>query len=166
MLPTKKESLLYASLVVSVLVVLLFIFQFLFHKPDVVYVDNIQLFDGFNMTKEMKKIGENQFNTQKTKIDSLYVTIQKSNPAQQQILMKEYVALKENLEQFNQQFAYEETEKIWKRLHSYVDEFSGENNYKLIIGAEKKQDILYADPSVNITNELINYVNSKYEGAK
>ena len=80
--------------------------------------------------------------------------------------MKEYVGLKENLEQFNQQFAYEETQKIWKRLHSYVEEFSATKNYKLIIGSEKKQDVLYADPNVNITNELINYVNSKYEGAK
>ncbi len=166
MLPTKKDLLLYTSLFVSGLALLFFISTTFFTTPDVVYVDNIQLFDGFNMTKEMKRIGENQFNTQKEKIDSLYATIQKSNPAQQQVLMKEYVALKENLEQFNQQFAYEETQKIWKRLHSYIDEFSGENNYKLIIGSEKKQDILYANPNINITNELINYVNSKYEGAK
>ncbi len=145
---------------------LLFIFNTFFTTPDVVYVDNVKLFDGFYMTKEMKKIGESQFNTQKAKIDSLYITIQKSNPTQQQVLMKEYIALKENLEQFNQQFAYEETQKIWKRLHSYVEEYSAENSYKLIIGSEKKQDVLYADPNVDITNELINYVNSKYEGAK
>ena len=78
MLPTKKDVLLYISLFVSGLVLLLFIFNTIFVTPDVVYVDNIQLFDGFNMTKEMKRIGENQFNTQKAKIDSLYVTIQKA----------------------------------------------------------------------------------------
>ncbi|MES2812061.1 MAG: OmpH family outer membrane protein [Bacteroidota bacterium] len=166
MILNKKSILLTISILLLIVNTSYILYQEFISEPDVVYVDNIQLFDGFNMTKEMKRIGEGQFNTQKSKIDSLYIKIQKSNPAEQQILMKKYVGLKENLEQFNQQFAYEETQKIWKRLHSYVDEFSAEKKYKLIIGSEKKQDVLYAEPNVNITNELINYVNSKYEGAK
>ena len=166
MFPIKKELSLYISILASILALLLFTCNTFFTTPDVVYVDNVKLFDGFNMTKEMKKIGEAQFNAQKAKIDSLYSKIQKSSPAEQQILMKEYVGLKENVERFNQQFAYEETQKIWSRLNSYIDEFSAEKKYKLIIGSEKKQDILYADEKLNITNELVNFVNSKYEGAK
>lgn len=163
---SKKDSLLYISLLVSVLTFFLVVFQSCFSKPDVVYVDNVQLFEGFNMTKEMKKIGENQFNLQKSKIDSLYSKIQNSPSADKQILMKEYIGLKENLQQFNQQFAYEETQKIWKRLNSYINEFSSQKKYKLIIGSEKKEDVLYSDEELNITKELINFVNSKYEGAK
>lgn len=114
----------------------------------------------------MKKLGEAQFNLQKSKIDSLYSKIQKSSSSDKEILMKEYIGLKENLQQFNQQFAYEETQKIWKRLYSYIDEFSSQKKYKLIIGSEKKEDVLYSDEELNITKELINFVNSKYEGAK
>lgn len=163
---SKKDLLLFISLLVSILTIFLFIFKSCFSKPDVVYVDNVQLFEGFNMTKEMKKLGEAQFNLQKSKIDSLYSKIQKSSSSDKEILMKEYIGLKENLQQFNQQFAYEETQKIWKRLYSYIDEFSSQKKYKLIIGSEKKEDVLYSDEELNITKELINFVNSKYEGAK
>ncbi len=162
----KKTILLIVSGFTSIIVVSYMVWLTFLSAPEVVYVDNVKLFDGFYMTKEMKKIGESQFNFQKSKIDSLYTKIQKSNPAEQQVLMKEYVALKGNLEQFNRQFAYEETQKIWERLNSYINEFSAEKKYKLIIGSEKKGDVLYADEEVNITNELVNYVNSKYEGAK
>ena len=126
----------------------------------------MKLFDGFNMSKEMKKVGERQFNAQKLKIDSLYFKIQNSNADQQKVLMKEYVVLKQNFEQNNQQFAFEESQKIWKRLNSYINDFSSEKKYKLIIGSEKKGDVLYGDEKLDITNEIINFVNSKYEGAK
>lgn len=103
---------------------------------------------------------------QKSKIDSLYSKIQNSNSEEQKILMKEYVVLKQNFEQYNQQFAFEESQKIWKRLDSYISDFSSEKKYKLIIGSEKKGDVLYGDEKLDITNELINFVNSKYEGSK
>lgn len=157
---------LITSIVISVSALLFILFQTFFATADIVYVDNIKLFDGFNMTKEMKKIGETQFNSQKAQIDSLYIKIQKSAPAEQQTLMKEYITRKESLTQFNQEFAFEESRKIWKRLEGYIGEFSKEKNYSLIVGSEKKQDVLYASDEVDITNELINYVNSKYEGAK
>lgn len=116
------------------------------------------------MTKELKKEGEKQFTTQKKKIDSLYFKIQNSAAKEQPLLMKEYVGLKENLEQFNQQFAMEQSSKIWKRLQTYIEAFSKENNYKLLIGSDQKQMVLYADANSDVTNKLINYANSKYEG--
>jgi outer membrane protein len=42
----------------------------------IVYVDNIKLFDGFNMTKEMKKVGEKEFNSRKSVLDTLYSKLQ------------------------------------------------------------------------------------------
>jgi len=162
----KRDLLLIISLLTSFVALILFFVISFFSKPEIVFVDNVKLFNGFNMTKEMKKIGEQQFNTQKSKIDSLYSKIQSSNEQQQKILMKEYVESKQNFEQNSQQFAFEESQKIWKRLDSYINDFSSEKKYKLIIGSEKKGDVLYGDEKLDITNELINFVNSKYEGAK
>lgn len=162
----KKDLLLIISLLTSFVALILFFAINIFSKPEIVFVDNVKLFNGFNMTKEMKKIGEQQFNAQKLKIDSLYSKIQTSNEQHQKILMKEYVEVKQNFEQNNQQFAFEESQKIWKRLDSYINDFSSEKKYKLIIGSEKKGDVLYGDEKLDITNELINFVNSKYEGAK
>lgn len=126
----------------------------------------MKLFDGFNMTKEMKKIGEKQFLSQKSQLDSLLLKVQKSNPTDQQLLMKQYVFEKENLTKVTQEYAYTESQKIWKRLESYIQDFSEENNYSLILGSENKQNVLYSSEDVDVTNELITYVNSKYEGSK
>lgn len=162
----KKAFLLVISPLVGLLSVVFLAYHVFFAVPEVVYVDNLQLFDGFQMTKEMKKAGELQFTAQKLQIDSLYKKIQLSKPEEQQILMKEYVNMKEYLDNTTQQYAFEESQKIWKRLESYINDFTKEKNYKLIVGSSQKQDVLYADPKLNITNELIDYVNLKYEGVK
>lgn len=159
-----KKILLYISVLCIGINSSYIIFKEFFSAPQIVYVDSSMLFDSFNMTKELKKEGEKQFTTQKKKIDSLYFKIQNSAAKEQPLLMKEYVGLKENLEQFNQQFAMEQSSKIWKRLQTYIEAFSKENNYKLLIGSDQKQMVLYADANSDVTNKLINYANSKYEG--
>lgn len=162
----KKTILLVFSAITSFLAILLIVLHLIFSTKQVVYVDNLKLFDGFNMTKEMKKIGEKQFLSQKSQLDSLLLKIQKGNPAEQQALMKEYVLRKENLTKATQEYAYAESQKIWKRLESYIQDFSKEKNYSLIVGSDKRQDVLYVSEDVDITSDLINYVNSKYEGGK
>lgn len=166
MFKNKKDILLVVSLLFSITSILVALNSMFPSSQKIVYVDNMKLFDSFNMTKEMKKIGEQQFNKQKLEMDSLYLKIQKSSPENKENLTRQYIGLKQNLEQFNQNFAFEESQKIWQRLHSYIESFSSEKNYKLIIGSDKKQDVLFAHKEVDITNELISYVNSKYEGIK
>jgi outer membrane protein len=137
-------------------------------NPKIVYVDNIKLFDNFNMTKELKKLGEKEFNLQKTKVDSLYATLQSPeiSSSEKKLVMQQFIQQKEELEQFNQYFAAEQSSKIWARIKSYSSEFSKENKYKLIIGSENKSNVLFADENIDITNDLLTYINKKYEGLK
>jgi outer membrane protein len=139
---------------------------FLGADKKVVYVDNVKLFDGFHMTKEMKRVGEKEFNARKAILDSVYAKLQSPaiSAAEKKILMPDFVKGKQELEQFNQSFAATEVTKIWSRIHGYTEEFSKDNNYELIIGSDNKQSVLFASESVNITNELLLYVNKKYEG--
>ncbi|EOG6896212.1 OmpH family outer membrane protein [Flavobacterium psychrophilum] len=145
-----------------------FLFNHFFNSEKIVYVDNMKLFDGFNMTKEMKKVGEKEFNTRKALLDSLYSKLQTNSVSEieKKQLMPQFIQGKEELEQFNQRFAGEESLKIWSRIHGYVDEYSKETNYKLIIGSPNKESVLFADEKVDKTNELLAYINKKYEGIK
>jgi outer membrane protein len=120
------------------------------------------------MTKELKLSGEKEFNSQKTHLDSLYLKLQSSeiSPQEKKILMQEFIQKKEELEQFNQIFASEQYSKIWARIKSYTSEFSKENKYKLIIGSENKSNVLFADEDIDVTNDLLTYINKKYEGLK
>jgi outer membrane protein len=118
------------------------------------------------MTKEMKRIGEKEFNARKLSLDSIYLKLQSQTISEEnkKIIMQQFIQRKEALEQFNQNFASQESLKIWSRIHDYVDEYSKEKGYQLIVGSENKRTILFADESIDITNELLLYLNKKYEG--
>jgi outer membrane protein len=163
---TRLNLFLLINTVLFLILIIVLAFRFLVSKPEIVYVDNNKLFDGFNMTKEMKHLGEKEFNTRKQSVDSLYTKVQSPSisNADKKIVMQQFIQAKDALEQFNQNFASEQSVKIWSRIHGYVDEFSKEKKYQLIIGSESKQSILHADEKVEITNELLNYINKKYEG--
>lgn len=163
----QKLPIIIAINTVVLVFLLLFVCYTFFSKSDsVYYVDNVKLFDGFRMTKEMKKEGEKQFNSKKATLDSLYLEIQREDLSGQtkEILMQEFVAKREEFDSFNKVFAQEESNKIWTRINSYTQQFSKDKNYKLIIGSSNQGDVLYADKSIDVTAELLQYVNKKYEG--
>lgn len=136
------------------------------NSPKIVFVDNVKLFDGFNMTKELKKRGEQEFNSRKKVLDSLYAVLQQEGASeiQKEAITRELIAKKQEFEAFNQQFATEESAKIWSRINGYTSDFSKDKNYDFILGSENKRSVLFAKETVDITNELILYINKKYEG--
>lgn len=141
------------------------ILGYLIYAPNdnVYYVDNVKLFDGFTMTKQMKSIGEKEFNKKKKEVDSLYTLLQNqttSNKSTTEIFIKK----REELEKFNQEYAINEVEKIWGRINVYSNEFSEEKGYTIVIGSDNKRNVLFASKQIDITNDLLAYMNNKYEG--
>lgn len=136
------------------------------YDKSVVYVDKVKLFEGFKMTKEMKSIGEKEFEKKRLSVDSLYAVIQKESQQSNSRLVQEFVQKRDELDQFNQTFAIEESSKIWKRINSYVKEFSQENGYKIVVGSQDNNEVLYADEKIDVTSQLLMYINKKYEGFK
>lgn len=137
------------------------LFYFFRSDKEVVYVDNVKLFDGFTMTKEMRKTGEKEFNSRKSVLDKLYADLQSGSvsESEKKQLMQQFIQGKEELEQFNQVFGSEQSSKIWARIKSYTAEFSKDKNYKLVIGSDNKQAVLFADEKIDVTNELLTYIN-------
>ncbi len=168
MLKNKLNLLFIFNVLLIGLLVTYFAFRILEPNKKIVYVDNNKLFEGFNMTKEMKQVGEKEFNTRKIGLDLLYSKLQSQtiSDGEKKMLMQQFIQGKEGLEQFNQSFATEEASKIWSRIHGYTADFSQENKYQLIIGSQNKQTVLFADENVDVTNELLTYINKKYEGIK
>jgi outer membrane protein len=153
------------TLLISVLAIFL-LFYFFKSNKEIVYVDTVKLFDGFVMTKEMKRVGEKEFNSRKLVLDNLYSNLQSPtiSASEKKELMQQFIQGKEELEQFNQTFAAEQTTKIWSRIKSYTAEFSKDKNYQLVVGSDNKQAVLFADEKIDVTNDLLIYLNKKYEG--
>ena len=163
-----KLTILYVTNITLLLFVLVASFfpNFLPSHKKIVYVDSIEIFDGFAMTKEMKRAGEKEFNSKKLVLDDLYSNLQSPtiSASQKKELMQQFIQRKEELEQFNQTFAAEQTTKIWSRIKSYTAEFSRDKNYQLVLGSDNKQVVLFADEKIDVTNDLLTYLNKKYEG--
>ncbi|WP_165834823.1 OmpH family outer membrane protein [Flavobacterium cheongpyeongense] len=154
-------------IIVNILLIgVLTLFFFFQYNKQIVYIDNVKLFDGFVMTKEMKRAGEKEFNSRKSVLDKLYSDLQSSSisASERKQLMQQFIQGKEELEQFNQVFGSEQSLKIWARIKSYTTEFSRDKNYKLVIGSDNKQTVLFADEKIDVTNELLTYINKRYEG--
>lgn len=168
MLKNKLKLLFIFNILLLGFLVTYFAFRILQPEKKIVYVDNSKLFDGFTMTKEMKRAGEKEFNTRKKGLDLLYSKLQFKSILEEdkKSIMQQFIRGKEELEQFNQSFATVESSKIWSRIHGYTADFSQENKYQLIIGSQNKQAVLFADENVDVTNELLTYLNKKYEGIK
>jgi len=166
-----KRAFLFPLTVFVLLIILFTAVGYLFVRhdaPDYVVVNNQKLFEGFNMSKEMKRVGEREFQYRKASLDSLYRNLQEPALAaeEKKILLEEFTARKDELDQFSQSFASEESAKIWSRIESYTLDFSKENHYSLILGSENKRNVLYASEERDITAALLNYINKKYEGHK
>ena len=165
MLKNKLNILTLINLLLIILLTVFVLYNYTSKSEKIVYVNNSKLFEEFKMTKEMKTIGEKEFTNKKTFLDSLYAQLQGNlNEQEKELLMKEFVSKREEFDQFNQTFVVEESDKIWSRINSYAKDFSKENNYNLIIGSNNKQDILFADESIDVTKELLDYLNKKYSG--
>lgn len=132
-------------------------------NENIYYVDNVKLFDGFSMTKQMKSIGEKEFNFKKKEIDSLYLLLQNGSTSDKHTT-ELFVKKREELEKYNQEYAVNEVEKIWTRINTYSKEFSEEKGYTLVVGSDNKRNVLFASKKIDITYELLAFMNNKYEG--
>ncbi|MCO6147925.1 hypothetical protein [Flavobacterium sp. NRK1] len=115
----------------------------------------------------MKRVGEKELNQRKQIVDSLYSLLENSRyTSEKESIMKRFIFEKENLEEFTQKFSEEESSKIWQRIRSYAPGFSKEKGYRIVLGMQPNETVLYGDENNDVTNDFLKYINDKYEGNK
>ena len=138
-------------------------------KPDIVYINNLKLFNEFNMTKDIKIIEDAKINKQKKELDSLYVVFQNVTNKDDNSFgkLQQHIAHKSKVfQELQDNYKYNLSNTVWNRLNDYIKEYGLSNNLKIIIGAVGNGNIMYGKESLDITDELIHFSNSKYEGNK
>jgi outer membrane protein len=127
------------------------------------YVDMFKLVQEFELQKEYSEEAKREIDREKSMIDSIIYTVQLRDPSSSESVKNElYAALYKKTEERNK-----EIEKmLWKRLNPYVADFGKEKGYSYIYGANGTGNVLYADESLNVTDELIKYVNKRYHDKK
>lgn len=131
------------------------------HERKDVYADTIRLFNEYRFKVDLEKASQATLLGLKARLDSAEV-MYKLHPAdlsaQQQVLQQQQI-----LEQGYNTINKEINQKVWERLNPLIHRFGKEHNLDLIIGANGMGTVLYGTDKKDITEELIHYINERYE---
>lgn len=130
-------------------------------------VDAVKLFNEYKMKADLEHDAKKVLNLIGGRVDSLEKEIKLVEISKDEAKGKEltqyynfYRAKYEDEYKKSNQIINEE---VWKRLNPLLEEYGKKHQYNLIMGANGMGSILYNDSYYDITKDIINYVNSKYE---
>ncbi|WP_160289473.1 OmpH family outer membrane protein [Psychroserpens mesophilus] len=120
------------------------------------------------MTKEIMSIEENKMTLRKKALDSLLglYNIVNDKTSIQAIDLQSKISIKnENLKTLQSEFSNTIPNKIWSRLNAYIKDYGKQKEVKIIFGISGNGNIMYADETnLDVTEELLKYINDRYEG--
>lgn len=141
--------------------------------PKTAFVYNHQLFEKFEGRKELEHRLEQGANLRKATLDSLSLQIQqiqlvaqsdKALASRLRTLQQQYAQLNQEHQMTYQQQSLEYTESIWKQISQYTIEYGEEHGYDYVFGIAGQGSLMYGKVQYNITDDVIQYINSKYAG--
>ena len=136
----------------------------------IVVIDVLKVFNEYELKKESEKKIEEQLMVYQNKIDSLQAIAKKAyeNHDQQRLEKAEQVLqqLSGEFQAASEYAAKNLNEVVWKRLNPLINEFGKKHSYRVVIGANGMGTVLYNDESVDRTDELIMFINQKYQNGK
>lgn len=133
-----------------------------------VVIDVIRVFNEFNLKKDLENRVAVKLNDYSNQIDSLkgvYAGLLKNGAPKETAVT---VLAQLDTLQYKTQHAYEISnkninEQVWKRLNTLITAYGKQHHYRLVIGANGMGTVLYNEPSIDKTEELIGFINKQYE---
>ncbi|MDO9000245.1 MAG: OmpH family outer membrane protein [Bacteroidota bacterium] len=147
---------------------------FLFYKnkseKKIVYINNGELFASFKMSNESNEKVKLFEQSKQSILDSLINEIKLLNPSNDKDLIarlkSEYLSKRNVFSEDINKIKQSSTEKIANQINQYVKEFAEENFYDIVLGANGTGNIWYSKENNDVTKELIEFSNAKYDGNK
>jgi len=145
-------------------------------KQKTAYVNIKEVYNGFNLKKELESKYLKVQNERKQIIDSLILEYKyfenKANANKNdKKLQVELESRKDNIiqkksrfEEDNQALTMQYDKEILTQLSQYIKDYGKQNGYTYIFGTDESGYLLYADEDKNITKQITDYVNNKYSG--
>jgi outer membrane protein len=169
------------SYLIFVLFILLFSFMVYDRvtRPKTGIIEIQKVYDSFQLKKELETKFKTTQNQRKKILDSLelelkylYASIEKQEKKDEETIKN--FNIKKNFymqkKQMNQEddaaLSKQYDSEILTQLNQYVKDFGKENGYTYVFGTDGNGSMMYAKESVDISNEVIVYINNKYQGVK
>lgn len=176
MLAKNKGTLALVLLLIVAIVYIVFQSQ---SEPKTGYIVIQELYDGFEMKKEMEKKFLAVKNARDKILDSLTLELkvlsqkiqveQEKNSAtlnEFDVKRAEYMQRKQTYEEDNNALSQKYDQEILTQLNQYSKDFGAEHGYTYIYGNDGNGSMMYAKDEKNITKEVIEFINNKYRGVE
>ncbi|MEL6867008.1 MAG: OmpH family outer membrane protein [Bacteroidota bacterium] len=144
--------------------------------PKAAYVDIHRVFGEFHGKQELEaRLKKNEFE-RKAVLDSASLQLKvltsraQEQPKNHAMLVKlqeeqaAFSALSSEIIGEQEKEDQEYTQKAWGQINQYVIEYGQEKGLGFIYGVNGSGSMMYADQAYDITEEVIVYINNKYEG--
>lgn len=159
----------FIFLCIAFLAMLLVMFFFFFFKKTIVYVDSKKVYNEFNMTIELKNEYNKLVSVHKRYLDSLmldYEVTQRENKNTILLEIKKdnYISTKDEFIKVEEQLNNKLTNQSWNQINQYMMDYGEKYGYDFIMGAFGNGNIMYANESKNVTDDVIEFINRKYQG--
>lgn len=176
---TQKGAYLFAS-VFSIALAFLYYLHFS-GKSKVAFVRSNELVYGYEGMKEAHVLQESKTREYKSNLDTLQSDLQKAigryhlefpQLSKQEKIEREHIISlqQENLKEYSQkiQASIKEndlslTQGILNQINSFVEEYAKKHHYTLIFGTTSSGNVLYGDPGIDITTEVLTHLNQNYK---
>jgi outer membrane protein len=143
------------------------------------YVNLTVLFDGFEMKKELAISLKRDLSQKQNELDSLLFQLQafnnklssvKRNDKQEllnfQQMQNYYVQQKKTLDEYQYSKTQQFDSQIIEQMTQYIKDFGNDNDYEYIYGLNSNGNIMYARDHKDISKEVLQFINGKYQGKK
>lgn len=175
-----KISVWRSSVIVVLLLLSASVLWLFLQKPRTAYVNTQKLYNGFQLKKELDQkltsLQQSRINTLDSLKNSLTLLTNsmklngaEENPSDPN--WSTYTALRDNyikqqtyFEQDNEQKREQYMNQIWAQLNQFVSEYGKEKNLEYLFGGDGSGAVMYARDAQDVTDEVIIYANSKYQG--
>lgn len=146
------------------------------NKSEIRFIQVGELFNDFQMKKELESNFQNISKQRKHILDSLEVELKVLNSrineeGEGKALVQKFIERRENyllkkkqFEEDDLQMQQQYNSKIQKQLNQYVADYGEKNNIDIILGAEGSGVLMYGKNEFDITEDVLKYINLKYQG--
>jgi len=134
----------------------------------------VHLFQGYDGKVEKEAMIKQAESKYQTQLDSLEVELKSfagldlENDIE---LQKSYRAKVDYYNNIKQEVSYKMgdnrekySDELWKQINQYVSDFGDQYDYDVILGALGNGSLMYGKEHVDITEEVLTYINKRYQG--
>lgn len=168
-------------LIIIMLLITSFLFSAFYIKKSekIAYLKNTELYNNFELKKELEQKLLVVQNARKSILDSLMLQLKITSQqvdynkgkdqSEVQLFQRQkqsFLIKEKEFDEDNKRLAEQYSQQIWKQINQYISDYGKENGYAFIYGASGDGSIMFAEDRYDITKDFTEYINNKYKGER